>query len=692
MISFVLTVLVALTAPDPAAKPPMVECEYTLSNVVPSLQDGEDEAAKTFATKYIPVKDEPFFEHVRGVLTPEETARMTEAFSKPLELRGVTLTGFEPTAVAQSGGSIWIGTAKGLFEAKDSKTAIRHEDYGVDGPLSTRITALAVDSHGTLWVGTPNGLSVRSADGKWSHIQGRQGLPIEDVTSIAVTKNDDLWIGTSVGAILHRPYASGRKWYYRAGLRYLPGNNVKAFAIAPDETAVYVNTDDGIGRIDFVQMTLSQRAELIEQRLNKFHRRLGLVAASTLDDAMNPTSSIIIDDDNDGLWTSYHVVAMSLAYAATGEEKYKQSAREGMHAMVMLQNASGTPGLVARSVLPLEEGKKKWEEMQSSRSEMKREQWRPTPDGKYYWKSDTSSDEIDGHYFAFYAYWEHIAKHDPAEDAMIRKQVKDVTDYIVDNGYYLIDWNGKATTWGKWAPEILNDDPRRYGENGLGALEMLSFLRTAYHITGDDKYRKSFDDLACNHGYLDNILLTKKYFPDENNHSDNQLACVAYYPFIQLEQDPGVREVLHKAVRRHYKIVAREKSTFFDYVFATIDPDFIDIAGSTQTLRDAPTDRRLWGMKNSHRADVLLDFRLNRHGEPILVHALPADERNFTKWNIDPFVPDGGGNFLQRVAGTPLSPLNVRADQAKGEGRVEDDGASWLLAYWMGRYHGFISE
>jgi hypothetical protein len=45
---------------------------------------------------------------------------------------------------------------------------------------------------------------------------------------------------------------------------------------------------------------------------------------------------------------------------------------------------------------------------------------------------------------------------------------------------------------------------------------------------------------------------------------------------------------------------------------------------------------------------------------------LPPDERPVMKWNSNPFDIDGGS-----------------------DGRGEDDGAAFLLPYWMGRYHGF---
>ncbi len=632
-----------------------------LANVVPPWE-------KLGTPKQLPIPVPPFTEHVGTVEESISLSAAANASGLRIGPSGeVQLinempplpSGGAATAYLKSGASgEWFGTDHGLyFRSNPAAELVRHEHYGEDGPLATRITALAQDSRGVLWVGTPLGLSLRNADGKWRHIRGREGLPVEDITALAIDQQDNIWIGTSMGAVLHRPYVEGRRWFYREGPRYLPGNRVRAIALAPAGMPAYFLTDGGVGRIANVITTLEGKARTIERLVNERHRRFGLVADCTLDDARKPKSHTIGDNDNDGLWTAYHVTAMALGYGATKEATAKASARQGMEALYLLQNASGTPGLVARSVLPVELGKTKGR------------QWQPTPDGKFYWKSDTSSDEIDGHYMAFYAYYEHIARHDPVEKAQCVRQVRAVTDYIVDHNYQLIDWTGKRTRWGFWNPEALNDDPEHYLENGLNSLQMLSFLKVAHHITGDPKYNAHYQKLMREHGYLSNTLLSKKVFPDEDNHSDNQLGFVAWYPILQLEREPAIRAALLSGVRRHYEVIKAECSAFFTFVYATVDPDYADLAGAIENLRQIPTDRRLWRQQNSHRADVVFAPRVNRFGRRVLLQSLPADEYTFAKWNADPLVPDGGG-----------------------DGRGEDDGAAYLLPYWMGRYHGLITE
>ena len=653
---------VSIIAQSLEIKDNLIEGEFKLPNTVPALDYEDDIIYKTNASEYIPIKDEPFIEQIRSPINADEEIRLQEIFAQRIkkreELKYSKLLNFPITSFAERNGLVWIGTKNGLYIYNiKSDEILRHESYGLNGPLSTNISSIALDSKYVLWIGTPIGLSFLNPDGVWSSIRGTEGLPVEEITALAVDQNDRIWLGTTQGAILYTPYENGRKWYYRAGKRYLINDNISDIEISGNGRTIYFNTENGISKIDEVERTLAQKAEIIENRLNKWHRRFGMVASCVLNDAENPTSHTIRDNDNDGLWTSYHVVAMSLAYGKTGNAAYLNSAKEGMHALIMLQNASGIPGLVARSVVPIGE------------RNTKSEQWRETPDGKMLWKSDTSSDEIDGHFFAFYAYWEHIAKYDKEESSLIKKQISDVINYIVDNNYQLIDWDGERTRWGFWNPESLNEDPEHYIENGLNSAQILSFLKVSYHITGNKKFKEHYDYLITEHGYLGNVLLEKKVFPDENNHSDNQLGYCALYPLIQLEFDPKARNALHRAVRRHHKTLNRDGSAFFYFAAATIDPDYVDIKSAVLNLQQIPTDRRQWKMVNSNRKDIVWSPYKSRFGRDQLLSVLPADERNWSKWNGNPYYPDGGG-----------------------DGTNEDDGASWLLAYWMGRYHGFIGD
>jgi hypothetical protein len=638
-----------------ALDPWRLEQRPPLANVVGPLSI-PDHRSRLEPQIPLPVDDTPFIEHVRAAASAADWP--APAAQPPAQAPGVS----EPvsTAIVTQGILQWIGTRDGVYFREGSGAFMRHPTYGVDGPPSNVIAAVAVDSKDTLWVATPAGLSARDTDGAWRTIRGREGLPWEDLTAIAIDANDNIWLGSTRGLILHTPYTQGRQWYYRAGERYLPGDQIAEVAVAADGRSVFVKTDQGLGRIDLVERTLHSKADYWQQRFEERHRRLGMPSPALYDDAYAMTSWTHGPQPSDGLWTGYHVAAMSMAYSLTGDDQYRAAAKTGMEALYLLQNVTGVTGLVARSVIAVDEP--------YAEQAAKQDNWHTTADGKYMWRDDVSTDQIDGHYLAFYAYFEHVAQYDEQERARLEKQLRQVTDYILDNNYEIIDWHGERTLWGWYDPERTNNQPIHYLEGALYSLMLLSHIKVAHCITGDEKYLDHFRTLIHEHGYLSNLLLEKKLFPDELNHSDDQLSAVAYYPFLQLEHDPVIRETLHRACRRHARIELPERNTFFAFTYATIDPDDADVAGGVQTLRELPQDRRQWAMINSHRADVTIRPDANRGGQKVLLEVLPYDEHHFERWNQDPYRPDTGG-----------------------DGRLDGSGEHHILVYWMGRYHGLIA-
>lgn len=84
--------------------------------------------------------------------------------------------------------------------------------------------------------------------------------------------------------------------------------------------------------------------------------------------------------------------------------------------------------------------------------------------------------------------------------------------------------------------------------------------------------------------------------------------------------------------------------------------------------RQSPMGTIHWTVKNSHRQDIAWAAAVDRFNHREALTLLPPDERPVMKWNGNPFVVDGGGG-----------------------GHGEDDGAAFLLPYWMGRHHKFIA-
>ena len=238
-----------------------------------------------------------------------------------------------------------------------------------------------------------------------------------------------------------------------------------------------------------------------------------------------------------------------------------------------------------------------------------------------------------------------------------------MTDHILDHGYYLVDIDGKPTTWGVWAPEKLNDDPIWWPERGLNSLEILSHLKVAYHIVADPRYERAYNELIEKHHYAINTLLTK--VPGGVSH-DDQLLFLSYYPLLQLEQEPGLRTIFTSSLKRTWQPERVEASPLWNFIYGASTREPCDVEAAVEALREIPLDFIHWKTRNSHRADLKFDPELQRQGIKQLVAPLCWTERLIHKWDKHPYLLDGGSDL--------------------GEG----DPTVWLLPYWMGRHHRLI--
>lgn len=482
-------------------------------------------------------------------------------------------------------------------------------------------------------------------------------VPEEKIT-VVLSRDDGLTLvggGKDYGVAL---YEKG-KWRYFGGRRWLASDEVKRI-VAGDQGDIWVETREGISRLFRRRMTLHEKAQVFLQRLRQRHIKHGFVRFLTLDVPGEPEKGGVLHHaDNDGLWTSLYIAAEAFRYAVTRDPAAKQNAWESLQAMMWLQDINPIPGFFARSIV--------------ERGEPQRlrygGEWHVSSDGKWEWKGDTSSDEADGHFFAYALYYELVA--DEAEKAIIRRYVRQMMDHIIEHDWFLVDLDGEPTTWGKWNPKVFRETVWGQTARGLNSLEVLSFLNTALHLTGDPKYLEAKKSLV-KEGYDDYIKKVKVTTnPRFVNHSDDELAAVAYQPFFMFEKDEQLLSAASRGFKRWCKAELPEKSPWFNFLCCRYadDRNLCDVAGAVETLQDIPLDTLNWHVKNSHRADVELDPLPDRHGDQQLAHVLPISERCFLRWNGNPYRPDGCG-----------------------AGNEEGDGVHFLLPYWMGRYFGLIEE
>jgi hypothetical protein len=599
-------------------------------------------------------------------------------------------------------------TARGVFARReaDGWTELRAEDSAGRGWWFHDAAAAVETEDGRLWIACAQGIACRERDGSWRMFTGADGVPCLNVTSAAAGCGKVVF-GTRRGLVV---YQAG-EWRYRQGRRYLPDDEVKSVAVDREGT-VWVATGAGIAALRTRPMTFAAKAEFYEGQIDRFHRRTpyGYVLDVRVAAPGDTGSVYRHDSDNDGLWTAMYGAGECFAYAATGSPEARDRARQAYAALRFLGTVtqggphSPPPGFVARSVLPVADGDPNAQDYTPERDREKQERdrlwkviaprWPLSADGEWYWKCDTSSDELDGHYFFYGLYYDHVVETDEEREEL-REHVRTLTDHLVDHDFCLIDHDGEPTRWGVFRPSLLNDDPDWFPERGLNCLSMLAYLAVAGHITGEGRYRAVMNKLVDEHQYLQNMMTPKTHAgAGSGNQSDDEMAFMGYYHLIRYEEDPRRKACYALSMKRYWQLEAPEMNPFFNFVYAacgkglsyssphgTVDLEPVDdqwLRDALETLRRLPLDRFDWRHDNRERLDILplpetayLSDQDRRRAKGCRMDGkvIPVDERYFSHWNHDPWSLETGG-----------------------EGLTLADGAVYTLPCYMGMYHGFVDR
>ncbi len=488
---------------------------------------------------------------------------------------------------------------------------------------------------------------------------GKERGPVEGLMVFAQEKSGVVWLGGDQGAARFDPKAKHPwdRWQYFFGQRWLQDNSVQNITVEKSSSApkIWIRTRTGISLIEWRPMTLEQKAKYFEERVEARHVRHGMVADSRLRVRGDVSTSVTHDNDNDGLWTSIYLGAQAYRFAVTKDPAARERAQRSMQLLLRLEEITGIPGFPARSFVSTNEP------LPTSG------EWHPTPDGKWLWKGDTSSDEIVGHYFGYALYYDLVANE--PEKEQIRAVVSRITDHLIRHDYDLIDLDGKPTLWGQWSERYFETEEGKY-EAPLRSIQLLAFLKTAHHITGEKKYATAYEG-RIQRGYAEHTRYYRRWpGGGEINFSDDELAYLSYDPLLRYEKNRKLRRIYLDGLRFTWKQVRPDMNPLWNYIsvasgagrmWRTIRDE------SYRTLDRIPMDMIEWTVQNSHRIDVTFVGEKDRFGRAQLVEVLAPDERPVTKWNNGPYSPDGGS-----------------------DGGREDDGAYFLLPYWMGRHHGWV--
>ncbi|MFZ1291217.1 MAG: two-component regulator propeller domain-containing protein [Melioribacteraceae bacterium] len=571
--------------------------------------------------------------------------------------------------IQDSENGFYIATGKGLYHKTENGMRLFQNE---DELVSDNIFGLDYSDDNKLWIGGLGGITVYENNKRINSYIPKDGIPNGWIRCVKKAPDDKMWIGTDFGISRF----DGKNWTIRNSKRWLVDDNVRDIAFDSNGNA-WIATANGVSAIKNKMISLADKEKYYKKVMEKRHvRKPYLVEKCRFLIPGDTTNWLPKDDDNDGQYTSMYLVMESLRYAVTKDPVAKLNAKKAFEALKFLQIVTETNGFFARTVIPSD-----WKEMadpneiiddrewskriiEDPRLNRLEQHWVLSKDKKWLWKRGTSSDEVTGHMYGYLYYFDLVA--DQKEKEIVKDHVTKIVNYIIDGGYVFNDIDGNHTEWGVWAPEYLNEKPDWATERGINSVEILSYLKLAYHVSGNEFYQKEYYKLWNDYNYKNNVVNAKTTLPSWRTYIDDELLALAYPALFMYESDPQILEYYKKSLDNWYSAFKHDDNPYFYFTYNIFANNKLHLDRSIFLLQDNPLDLLRWKIDNSKREDLTLtripileDLQTNK--------LVPPSERGIMRWDNNPW----------------------RAIQGDG-GLTESDGVYWRLAYWLGRFHKLI--
>lgn len=356
------------------------------------------------------------------------------------------------------------------------------------------------------------------------------------------------------------------------------------------------------------------------------------------------------------IWTGCYVAAEAFRWKVTGDPEARQRLMASLNALHLLHEVTGKKGLLARAFRraagPASGEKGRWRQGEKRHEE-------------YRWMGDVSVDQVDGVFFGYAIAFDLL--NEPTVRAEIAETVAALADHLLDHRMQIIDLDGERTKHGDLGDGFFSED--------LNALIALMIMKVAHHITDRPRFAAAYRRLIARKNYHRRAAAARDKWWEYlvgTNHSDNNLAFLAFYPLMRLEQDRALRRTYRKGLRRAWRVVRVEANPLFTFIYRAVTgaEEAQASARAVETLFHFPSLKRNTPVDQRRRRDLCRSFWKDRHGrlqscKPLPIQDRPADS---FEWKENPYRLKGGGDGLTRFA-----------------------GVDYLLPYWMGRYHRFLN-
>ncbi|MES1222409.1 MAG: regulator [Bacteroidota bacterium] len=566
---------------------------------------------------------------------------------------------------------IWIATDVGLYHCNAKAT---NYFQGKDFLLSGYVKGVAFDDSQKLWAAGLGGVSILNNDKKIKVLTPADGCPSIHVNCVKKSPGGTMWVGTQVGVVRYMKDGTHSLRFTR---RWLLDDHVNDIAFDNDGNA-WVATAKGVSAIKKRKMNLAEKQDYFYDVLMKRHIREPWIAGQchlTIPGDINSWQPD--DDDNDGEFTGNYLTMESFKYAVTKSDDAKEKAKKAFNFLKQLQEVTGGDGYFARSIIPVDwkfrihDANRVYSEREIADELVKEPRykpvetrWRKSVDGKWFWKGDASSDEWCGHMMGYFFYYQLVA--DENEKSRISKHVALLVDHLIANNYSMMDVDGKPTRWSVWSPDKLNHDPEWGPDRSQNSMEILTFLKLAFYMTGDNKYQQHYLKLIKDHKYLDNMAALLNQDPAWFIYFDVTLQAYMYPILLHCEKDPQLLAFYQKQFDNWMQKRRNDKNPLINFLYCYGRNVKTELESSVDFLKDTPLDLIEWSVDHTKREDVKLVHT------PVLsdlqVSELPPPSiRVAVRWDKNPWVAVNGYPDMER------------------------EPVFWLLPYWMGRYLKMIN-
>lgn len=569
-------------------------------------------------------------------------------------------------AISDNKGGLWISTDVGLYHCTNNKTTYFQK---TDVLISAYIKGVAFDKTGNIWVGGLGGVSVLRDEKKIKTLQPKDGIPSVHVNCVEQSPEGNMWVGTNTGIVRYNAKGQHSLLFSR---RWLLNDKVNAIHFDV-EGNVWIATMQGVSAIKKRNMTLAQKQDFFYDVTMKRHvREPWIVGQCKLKDPDDISTWAPDDDDNDGEYGGNYLAMESFRYAVTKDKDAKEKAKKSFEFLKMLREITGLDGFFARTIVPITWGdnvhdanevftdKQLAEELvKEPRFKPVGTRWHKSKDGKWLWKGDTSSDEWCGHMMGYFFYYQLVA--DDAEKKVIADHVSKLVDHLINHNFNMIDVDGTHTRWSVWSPDDLNRNPEWTPDRFQNSMELLTFLKLAYYMTGNNTYQQHYLRLIKEEHYLENMSHITEQNPAWFIYFDAILQMYLYPILLHCEKDPALIKMYEQQVDKWMEKRKADKSPIVNFFYSYARNKKVGLAASVEFLKDTPLDLVNWNIDHSKREDVQM-VRTPVMEEVQVSELPPASIRAAVRWDRNPWIA------------------------VNGFASIEREPVFWLLPYWMGRY------